>query len=100
MLGLESIKYETKQGSSSTPSLSTIILGFYENVSDYSPIVSIRIGTELAAEDRLAIELLRTDTDTFQSLIEARRYRAEEWFVDPAERIGLCNVPLPTRSLN
>ncbi len=64
-------------------------LGFYDDESEYVPIVSIRIGTELAEEDRLAIELLRTDTDTFQSLIEARRYRAEEWFVDPADRIGL-----------
>jgi peptidylprolyl isomerase len=73
-------------------------LGFYEDEAEYVPIVSIRFGNELAEDERLEIELLRTDTDTFQALIEARRYRAEEWFVDPAERIGLCNVPLPTRS--
>lgn len=72
-------------------------IGFYENESEYVPIVSIRFGTELAENERLAIRLLRTDTDTFQSLIEARRYRVEDWFVDPAQRIGLCNVPLPSR---
>ena len=75
-------------------------LGFYEDESDNVPIVSIRIGTELAEDERLAIELLRTDTETFQALIDARRYRAEEWFVDPANRIGLCNVPLPIRPAN
>jgi len=75
-------------------------LGFYENETEYVPIESIRFGSELAEDERLAIELLRTDTDTFQSLVEARRYRAEEWFVDPADRIGLCNVPLPTRLVN
>lgn len=75
-------------------------LGFYADESEHVPIVSIRFGTELAGNERLAIEMLRTDTDTFKSLIEARRYRAEEWFVDPAERIGLCNVPLPTRPAN
>ena len=75
-------------------------LGFYADDSEYVPIVSIRFATELAEDERLDIELLRTDTDTFQSLIEARRYRAEEWFVDPTERIGLCNVPLPTRLAN
>ena len=75
-------------------------LGFYEDESEQVSIVSIRFGTELAENERLAIEMLRTDTDTFQSLIEARRYRAEAWFVDPAKRIGLCNVPLPTRPAN
>ncbi len=72
-------------------------LGFYEDESEQVLIESIRFGTELPEDERLAIELLRTDTETFQLLIEARRYRAEEWFVDSAERIGLCNVPLPTR---
>ena len=75
-------------------------LGFYEDESENVPIVSIRLGTDLAEDERLAIEFLRTDTDTFQALIEARRYRAEEWFVDATERIGLCNVPLPTRPVN
>jgi peptidylprolyl isomerase len=75
-------------------------MGFYEDEAEYASIVSIRFGSELAEEARLDVELLRTDTDTFQALIEARRYRAEEWFVDPVERIGLCNVPLPTRPAN
>jgi len=75
-------------------------LGFYEDESEYVPIVSIRFGAELAVEDWLAIELLRTDTDTFQLLVEARRHRAEEWFVDPVDRVGLCNVQLPTRPAN
>jgi peptidylprolyl isomerase len=75
-------------------------LGYYEDASEYAPVVSIRFGSELAEDERLAIELLRTDTDTFQALIEARRYRAEEWFVDTSNRIGLCNVPVPTRPVN
>jgi peptidylprolyl isomerase len=72
-------------------------LGFYEEESEQVLIESIRFGTGLPEDERLAIELLRTDTETFRLLIEARRYRAEGWFVDPAKRIGLCNVPLPTR---
>ena len=72
-------------------------LGFYETESEYVPILSIRTGDELPLSERLDIELLRTDTRTFGQLVEARRYRAEDWFVDPAERIGICNVPLPVR---
>jgi peptidylprolyl isomerase len=72
-------------------------LGFYEDESEQVPIVSIRFGDELPADERLDIEILRTDTEAFRDLIEARRYRAAEWFVDPTDAIELCNVPLPSR---
>jgi peptidylprolyl isomerase len=72
-------------------------LGFYESTDEQVPIRSIRLGSDLPETDRLSIELLRTDTEIFEQLIEARRYRAEGWFVDPADRIGICNVPLPVR---
>ena len=75
-------------------------LGFYESEDEYVAIKSIRFGSELAASERLAIELLRTDTETFGKLVEARRHRVEEWFVDSADSIGLCNVPLPSRPLD
>lgn len=35
---------------------------------------------------------------TFSNLVEARRYRSEEWFVDATDRIEVCNIPLPYRS--
>jgi len=75
-------------------------LGFYEDPGDYVKINSIRFGSDLPAQERLAVELLRTDTATFMQLVEARRHRAESWFVDPADGIGICNVPLPTRPVN
>lgn len=72
-------------------------LGFYADSADYVPVRSLRFGSDLPAEERLPIEILRTDTETFRTLIEARRHRAEAWFVDPADAIGVCNVPLPVR---
>lgn len=75
-------------------------LGFYEHENQYVAIESIRFGDELAEKNRLQVELLRTDTETFRQLVEARRFRAEEWFVDGGGRIGICNVPLPTRPLD
>lgn len=68
-------------------------LGFYEKDSERVPIRSLRFGSDYDA----AWQALRTDTDTFAALVEARRQRNEEWFVDPAGKIGLCNVPLPVR---
>lgn len=74
-------------------------LGFYESVDEQVAVRSIRFGSELPESERLMIELLRTDTGTFEDLVEARRYRAEEWFVDPTDAVGVCNVPLPSRIL-
>ena len=72
-------------------------LGFYEEESQYVPIRRIRLGSDLAEDEQLQLELLQTNTATFAQLVDARRYRREAWFADPTGRIGLCNVPLPVR---
>lgn len=72
-------------------------LGFYEDRDAQIPIEWIRFASELPEDRRLDLQVMRTDTATFAALVESRRYRAEEWFVDPAGRIGLCNVPVPVR---
>jgi len=73
-------------------------LGFYESEAEYVPIESIRFASQVAKADRIRLSILRTDTDTFRDLVEARRYRAEDWFVDPTNNISLCNVPIPVRA--
>lgn len=72
-------------------------LGFYETPEERVPIRSIRLGSELPAEERADLELLRTDTGTFRDLIESRRHRREGWFLEPVGAVELCNVPLPVR---
>jgi peptidylprolyl isomerase len=42
--------------------------------------------------------VLRTDTSTFNDLIESRRNRRDEWYKVPAGRVDVCNVPLPTKA--
>lgn len=72
-------------------------LGFYETPEEHVPIASIRLGSELPAAERADLDVLRTDTETFRDLIDARRWRREEWFLDPVGAVSLCNVPLPVR---
>ncbi len=74
-------------------------LGFYETAAERTTILSIRREAQLADDKRKHLELLRTDTETFKQLIEARQHRLEEWFIDPAGHISLCNVPLPVRAI-
>ncbi|MEN8376636.1 MAG: peptidylprolyl isomerase [Gemmatimonadota bacterium] len=72
-------------------------LGFYQDPQIPVPIRGVRVGTDVPAADRLSLEVLRTDSDSFQGVIEARRHRAEEFFVHAVDRIELCNVRVPTR---
>ncbi len=77
----------------------TGVLGFYEDPGQHVPIESIRLGSELPEAERASLKLLRTDTETFEALIEARRTRTESWFATPTGRIEVCNVPLPVRPI-
>lgn len=72
-------------------------LGFYEDARQHLPITSVRIAADVPAVERSRLELLRTDTATFQALIESRRNRRDDWYHVPANRIDLCSVPLPVR---
>jgi peptidylprolyl isomerase len=72
-------------------------LGFYEHPAERVPIKSISLASDVPAAQRSAVQVLRTDTPTFQAYIAARRNRLEEWFKVPAGRIDVCNVPLPVR---
>ncbi len=72
-------------------------LGFYADTARRVPIRSARLGSQLPPGDRAPLELLRTDTPTFEAVIDSRRHRGESFFVHPTDRIGLCNVPLPVR---
>jgi peptidylprolyl isomerase len=72
-------------------------MGFYEKPEQRVPIKQVRVAADVPQAQRTAVEVLRTDTQTFKDLIEARRNRREEWYKVPAGRIDVCNVPLPTR---
>lgn len=72
-------------------------MGFHQDPARHVPIGSLRVAADLPPEARPALELLRTDGATFEALVEARRNRRDAWYLTPAGRIDLCNVPLPVR---
>ena len=75
----------------------TAPLGFYEKPEQRVPIQRVRIAADVPVSERSELEILRTDTPTFEALVEARRNRREEWFQRPAGQIEICNVPLVVR---
>lgn len=72
-------------------------LGFYEKPSERTPIVSIRLAADVPEAERARLEVLRTDTPLFEELVESRRNRRDDWYLQPAGHIDVCNVPLPVR---
>ena len=59
---------------------------------------AIRVAADVPAAERTPLEVLRTDSPTFEALTESRRNRRDPWTVTPAGAIGLCNVQIPVRA--
>jgi peptidylprolyl isomerase len=73
-------------------------MGFYVASEAPVPITSMRLASDVPAAQRSPLEVLRTDSTTFRSVLEQRRNRHESWFKFNPGHIDLCNVPLPVRS--
>jgi peptidylprolyl isomerase len=74
-------------------------MGFYVAPEPPVPIVSMRIASDVPVAERTPIEVLRTDSAVFRSVLDQRRNRREDWFKFNPAHIDLCNIPLPVRSL-
>jgi peptidylprolyl isomerase len=74
-------------------------MGFYVAPQAPVPIVSVRLAADLPENERTPIEVLRTDSAVFHSLVDQRRNRREDWYKFNPGHIDVCNVPLPVREL-
>ena len=74
-------------------------LGFYEKAEERIPIKSIRIAADVPAAERTNLEVIRTDTRLFSTLVEALRNRGGTWFKVPAGHVELCNVLIAVRTV-
>lgn len=74
-------------------------LGFYETPAERTQIRSIRLAADVPPSERVNLEALRTDSATFRTVIENRRFRRESFFVEPTGHVNMCNVPLPVRPI-
>jgi peptidylprolyl isomerase len=72
-------------------------MGFYEKEDERAPIKTMHVAADMPENERTKVEVLRTDTQLFQRLVEARRNRKDEWYARPAGKIEIGNVPLPVR---
>jgi len=74
-------------------------LGFYtaEEAEKRTPIVSVRVASDLPDSERPAFEFLSTEGETFTRYAEARANRRDPFFIHPAGGADICNIPVPVR---
>jgi peptidylprolyl isomerase len=70
-------------------------LGFYEKEEERVPIISVRLGNEMA--DLPAFEYLSTESASFAAYADARANRRDAFFIKPAGGADICNIPVPIR---
>ncbi|MED5618513.1 peptidylprolyl isomerase [Ideonella sp. BN130291] len=75
----------------------TAEMGFYAQPQQRTTIQRVRLMADMPEAERPQFEVMRTDTDSWRQLLDARRVRREEWFVHSPRHINLCNASVPTR---
>ncbi len=74
-------------------------LGFYtaEEAGKRTPILSVRVASDLAPAEQPAFEYLSTEGDTFATYSEAIANRRDPFFIAPAGGADICNIRVPVR---
>ncbi|MBI1402154.1 MAG: peptidylprolyl isomerase [Porphyrobacter sp.] len=74
-------------------------LGFYtaEEAAKRTPILSVRVASDLPAAEQPKFEYLSTTSDTFARYAEAIANRRDPFFITPAGGADICNIRVPVR---
>ncbi len=73
-------------------------LGFYEKPEQNIPIKSIKVAADVPTEERVNLEVVKSNSLTFRAATAALRNRGGDWYKVPAGNLELCNVPLMVRA--
>ena len=74
-------------------------LGFYtaEEVAKRTPILTVRVASDLAPSEQPKFEYLSTDSATFATYANAIANRRDPFFITPAGGADICNIRVPVR---
>ncbi|HEY0063659.1 MAG TPA: peptidylprolyl isomerase [Telluria sp.] len=72
-------------------------LGFYEKPEQATPILSVKVAADVPEAERSRLEVMRTDSASFQAVIKAQRNRGGPWTKYAPGHVELCNVTIPVR---
>ncbi len=73
--------------------------GFYKTPAEYHRYADMKIAADVPEAQRTNLETMRTDSASFNTLVNSRRWRKDDFYTNPIGRIGLCNVTVPVREV-
>lgn len=73
--------------------------GFYKTPAEYRRYADIKVAADVPASQRTNLEVMRTDSASFATLVNSRRWRKDDFYKQPVGRIGLCNITVPARAV-
>jgi peptidylprolyl isomerase len=71
--------------------------GFYKTPAEYRRYADIKVAADVPVAQRTNLEVMRTDSASFATLVNSRRWRKDDFYTKPVGRIGLCNITVPVR---
>lgn len=75
----------------------TEALGFYKDKAQDVPIASVRLASDMPVADRPAYEYMDTSSAAFARYLKVRANRHDDFYIQPAGGVDLCNVQVPVR---
>ena len=62
----------------------------------FNPITDMQVLADIKDTDKSEFRVMKTASNAFKALIEARKNRVEAWFVESPDFIDVCAMPIPT----
>lgn len=72
--------------------------GFYKTPAEHQHYADIKVAADLPPDQRTPLEIMKTDSASFATLVNSRRWRKDDFYKHPVGRIGLCNITVPVRA--
>jgi cyclophilin family peptidyl-prolyl cis-trans isomerase len=72
-------------------------MGFYDKPEMNVPIAAVKVAADVPEAQRSKFEVMRTDSATYQAVVEAQRNRGGPWTKVAAGHVDVCAAPIPVR---
>jgi peptidylprolyl isomerase len=77
----------------------TEALGFYKEESQHVPLARVTLASQLPVSERPSFQYLDSASESFAAYVRARANRQDDFFIQPAGGVDVCNAPVPVRRI-
>jgi peptidylprolyl isomerase len=72
-------------------------MGFYDKPELQVPIMAVKVAADVPEAERAHLEVMRTESATYQAVLDAQRKRGGPWNKYSPNYLDLCNAQIPVR---